>query len=167
MIQSQRYIKSQSVKLLERLEVEAYRRAHPSIPEEAVVPTKHRDDTANALTRCIVRFLQLKGWQAERINTMGRPVDTRRTYNIAGCRRQVGSMKWVRSTSTPGSADISATIAGRSVKVEVKVGKDRQSRSQKAYAEAVRKAGGEYVIAHDFEEFLGWYGINFGGHENE
>ena len=36
--------------MLERLELKAYRREHPTIPEAAVVPTKHRDDTANGLT---------------------------------------------------------------------------------------------------------------------
>lgn len=43
MLTGPRYVKSPSVKMLERLELEAYRRAHPTIPEAAVVPTKHRD----------------------------------------------------------------------------------------------------------------------------
>lgn len=167
MLTGPRYVKSPSVKMLERLELEAYRRAHPTIPEAAVVPTKHRDDTANGLTRCIIRYLQLKGWQSERVNTIGRPVDTRKTFDVAGCQRQVGTLRWGKSTSTPGSADISATIAGRSVKIEVKIGRDRQSAEQRAYAEAVERAGGLYVVARTFEEFVGWYGINFGGHGDE
>lgn len=167
MLTGPRYVKSPSVKMLERLELEAYRRAHPTIPEAAVVPTKHRDDTANGLTRCIIRYLQLKVWQSERVNTMGRPVDTRKTFDVAGCQRQVGTLRWGKSTSTPGSADISATIAGRSVKIEVKIGRDRQSAEQRAYAEAVERAGGLYVVARTFEEFVGWYGINFGGHGDE
>jgi hypothetical protein len=93
MLTGPRYVKSPSVRMLERLELEAYRREHPTIPEAAVVPTKHRDNTANGLTRCIVRYLQLKGWQAERINTMGRPVDARKTFDVAGCQRQVGTLR--------------------------------------------------------------------------
>ena len=135
MLTKSRYIKSPSVQMLERLELEAYRREHPTIPESAVVPTKHRDDTANGLTRCIIRYLQLKGHQAERINTMGRPIDTRRTYDVAGCLRQVGSLRWGKSTSTAGSA--------------------------------VENAGGLYVVARNFEDFVGWYGIHFGDHGKE
>ena len=156
MLTRPRYIKSPSVRMLERLELEAYRREHPTIPESAVVPTKHRDDTANGLTRCIIRYLQFKGHQAERINTMGRPIDTRRTYNVAGCLRQVGSLRWGKSTSTAGSADISAVVFGRAVKVEVKIGADRQREAQRCYQSAVERAGGLYFIAKDFNTFVEW-----------
>lgn len=149
MLTRPRYIKSSSVQMLERLELEAYRREHPTIPESAIVPMKHRDDTANGLTRCIIRYLQLKGHQAERINTMGRPIDTRRTYNVAGCIRQVGSLRWGKSTSTTGSADISAVVFGRAVKVEV------------CYQSAVERAGGLYFIAKDFNTFVEWLDDTF------
>lgn len=162
-----RYIKSPSVELLERMEADIFRKRHPQMPEAAITPIRHRDDLANGLTKCVIRFLQLKGWQAERINTTGRPIDTRRRFDVCGCQRQVGSLRWVYSTSTVGSADISATVAGCSVKIEIKVGRDRQSARQKAYAEAVERAGGLYVVASTFEEFLGWYGITFGGHADE
>lgn len=161
MLTGPRYVKSPSVKMLERLELEAYRWEHPMIPEAAVVPTKHRDDTANGLTRCIIRYLWLKGWQSERVNTMGRPVDARKTFDVAGCQRQVGTLRWGKSTSTPGSADISATIAGRSVKIEVKIGLDRQSEAQRRYQATVERAGGLYFIAKDFESFIEWYGETF------
>lgn len=165
MLTDTRYRKSEAVKMLERLEQDAYRKAHPMIPAATVVPTKHRDDTANGLTRCILRYLTLNGWQAERINTMGRPVDTSRRYDVAGCPRQVGALRWGKSTSTRGSADLSATIAGRSVKIEVKVGRDRQSEAQRAYARAVEQAGGLYVVARDLEQFVAWYEDHFGGKE--
>ncbi|KAF2380358.1 hypothetical protein BSN82_16780, partial [Acinetobacter baylyi] len=54
--------------------------------------------------------------------------------------------QWTKGTGTPGSADISATIKGRSVKIEVKYGKDRQSQAQKDYQKAIEKAGGTYII---------------------
>jgi hypothetical protein len=75
-------------------------------------------------------------------------------------------MSWVKSTSTRGSADISATINGRSVKIEVKVGADRQSQAQKVYQEQVEKAGGLYFIAKDFESVVEWYN-NLIRHKNE
>ena len=56
-----------------------------------------------------------------------------------------------------GTADISATIGGRSVKIEVKVGRDRQSEAQRIYQQQVEAAGGIYYIATDFESFVKWY----------
>lgn len=63
---------------------------------------------------------------------MGRMVDDRKTYiDVIGRYKTIGSVKWVKGTSTAGTADISATIAGRSVKIEIKIGADRQSHSAK------------------------------------
>lgn len=92
---------------------------------------------------------------------MGRPVDARKTFDVAGCQRQVGTLRWGKSTSTPGSADISATIAGRSVKIEVKIGLDRQSEAQRRYQATVERAGGLYFIAKDFTSFIEWYSKTF------
>jgi hypothetical protein len=63
---------------------------------------------------------------------------------------------WTPSTSTKGSADISATIRGRSVKIEVKQ-KDKQSEVQKRYQESIEAAGGTYFIARTFDEFMIFY----------
>jgi hypothetical protein len=63
---------------------------------------------------------------------------------------------WTKGTGTPGSADISATIYGRSVKIEVKIGKDRQSEAQKNYQAMIERSGGTYIIAKDFDSFLEW-----------
>lgn len=130
---------------------------------EQVTGNKHRDDTANGLTRCIVDYLRYKGWQAERINTTGIPIDTRKqATDIMGHNRTIGSLTWRPSGNTKGSADISATIKGRSVKIEVKIGKDRQSEAQRQYQAAIEQAGGLYYIARDFTTFVAWYHQNFG-----
>lgn len=151
-------MKSDAVKQLEQDFKAWYYSRHPLIPEGSRVTKKFDDRTANGLTKCIISFLQMHGHQAERINTMGRPIDNRRAYtDVVGRTRQIGSLTWIKSTSTRGSADISATINGRSVKIEVKVGKDRQSEAQKSYQKAVEQAGGIYFIAKDFEQFLEWY----------
>jgi len=65
--------------------------------------------------------------------------------------------QWTKGTGTPGSADISATIYGRSVKIEVKIGKDRQSEAQKNYQAMIERSGGTYIIAKDFDLFLEWF----------
>ena len=129
---------------------------------EQVTGNKHRDDTANELTRCIIDYIEYKGGQAERINTTGIPIDSRRQVtDITGRTRNIGSLTWRPSGSTVGSADISATINGRSVKIEVKIGKDRQSEAQRRYQQAIERAGGLYYIARNFTEFHSWYRQNF------
>ena len=129
---------------------------------EQVTGQKHRDDTANGLTKCIIGYLRYKGWQAERINTMGVPLDTRREVtDIMGHRRTIGGLTWRPSGNTVGSADISATINGRSVKIEIKAGRDRQSPAQRQYQRQVEQAGGVYYIARNFTDFLHWYHENF------
>lgn len=140
------------------------RKENPNFPEYALIPVKHSDKTANGLEKAIVAFLQSEGWQGERIKNTGRWVDDSFTYtNVMGQTRKAGSGKYIKGTGTNGSADISATIFGRSVKIEVKIGKDRQSDYQKQYQAAIERAGGVYVIAKDFQGFFEWYTnfINF------
>lgn len=72
-----------------------------------------------------------------------------------------GQIVWRKSNATKGSADISATIAGRSVKIEVKIGLDRQSEAQRRYQATVERAGGLYFIAKDFTSFIEWYSKTF------
>lgn len=144
-----RYQKPQSVKDLERLALDHFRREHPNLPGYIVAPQLYRDDTANGLTKCIIDFLRFHGCQAERINTVGIPA------------QRGGRIVWRKSNTTKGSADISATIGGRSVKVEVKIGPDRQSEAQRRYQVAVEQAGGLYFIATDFTSFVEWFGDTF------
>ncbi len=124
---------------------------HPSFPEAYFVKKKWDDKTANGLTKAITSFIQFNGFQAERINTMGTARENKRTDG------KVIGVTWTKGTSTAGSADISATIRGRSVKIEVKVGKDRQSDAQKRYQESIERAGGVYMIARDFDTFIEWF----------
>jgi hypothetical protein len=65
--------------------------------------------------------------------------------------------KWTPGQSTKGTADISATIRGRSVKIEIKYGHDRQSQVQKEYQASIERAGGVYIIVRDFDSFMVWY----------
>jgi hypothetical protein len=124
---------------------------HPSFPEAYFVKKKWDDKTANGLTKAITSFIQFNGFQAERINTMGVARENKRTDG------KVIGVTWTKGTTTAGSADISATIRGRSVKIEVKVGKDRQSEAQKRYQESIERAGGVYMIARDFDSFVEWF----------
>lgn len=113
----------------------------------------------NSLTRSIIRHLQLHGHQAERINNEGRVIAKTRTAQdyLMGGTRKVTTYKRIRSSMQRGTADISATIHGKSVKIEIKVGKDRQSEAQKRYQEQVERAGGVYIVIRDFDQFEAWY----------
>ena len=162
-VRKQPYKKPQAVKDLEALAWEVKRQRFPDVPDYILVSEKYRDDSANGLTRCVIAYIQLLGGQAERINTMGRPIDQRKTFtDVLGHTHQVGSVKWIPGTSTRGSADISATIQGRSVKIEIKFGKDRQSEAQRKYAREVEAAGGIYYVCKDFNSFVEWYSAKFG-----
>ena len=134
------------------------KRKYPNVPERALVITKYKTTSANGLTKAIIDFLRLKGWQAERISNMGRVIDNRKTYtNVIGQLKTIGSAKYIPSSGTNGTADISATIQGRSVKIEVKIGKDKQSLNQINYQRQIEASGGVYFIAKNFEQSYKWY----------
>jgi hypothetical protein len=153
-----RYSKPPEIKHLEAMADEAARRKNPNTPPSWLAPRKYRDDTANALTKAILDFLRLEGWQAERVSNTGRPINGTKTFtDVVGNRRTIGTVQWIPGTGTKGTADISATIAGRSVKIEVKIGRDRQSNHQLQYQRDIEAAGGTYYIAKDFPTFVTWY----------
>ena len=150
-------MKKENKQRIQALEWDHLKAKHPLVPEHCLAKTAWSDKTANGLTKMIVSFIQMSGYQAERINTMGTYRAAKKYTNMDGVTRTVGKGSWTRSGSTPGSADISATIKGRSVKIEVKIGRDSQSQLQKAYQETVENAGGTYIIAKDFDQFIEWY----------
>ncbi len=158
------YSKSSAVKLLEELADNDARNKYPTV--SYLAPRKFRDDSANGLTKCIITFLTLQGHQAERINSTGRIFDNRMTFtDVIGRKRTVGRYEWVYGTGTRGTAEISASIAGRSANIEVIILSDRQSQAQIEYDQAIERAGGIYVIARSFEQFYDWYNLNFKGNE--
>ena len=131
---------------------------HPNFPAHAIVPTKHSDKTANGLEKAIVAYLQSEGWQAERIKNTGRWIDNSEIVtNVLGQQKKIGTGKYIKGTGTNGSADVSATIFGRSVKIEVKIGKDSQSDAQRKFQLSIERAGGVYVIAKDFQNWHSLY----------
>ena len=135
-----RYKKSDAVKDLERMADAEARRRHPTMPYLA--PRKFRDDSANSLTTCIVKYIELRGGFASRVSNQG-------TFS-----RKLN--KYIPSTAKRGLPDIIATYQGLSLHVEVKAGRDRQSEHQKAVEFAVNGAGGRYFVAHNFTEFKQW-----------
>lgn len=146
-----KYQKSLAVKELQDIAYRAKIDRYPDFPYP--IKSMYRDDTSNGLTACIIDYLRLQGYQSERINSTGRQV------------KKNGEWKWINGSCTKGTADISATIAGKSVKIEVKIGKDRQSDYQKRYQRSIESAGGIYYIARNFSDFMTWYNLKFVCHE--
>lgn len=93
---------------------------------------------ANGLTKFITNYLNWSGHRATRINVSG---------------RKVGD-KWIRSTTRKGTADISATINGKSVMIEIKIGKDKASEHQLSEQIKERNAGGIYEFISSVDEFF-------------
>ena len=145
--------KSQAIQELERLAFEDKHKRMPEIPVEWLAQPKFKDNSANSLTQATIAYIKLIGGQAERISTTGRMINNTKTFtNVIGQTRQIGSAKYIPGTSTKGSADISATLKGRSVKIEVKFGKDKMSEHQREYQKSIEFAGGVYLIARNFEQ---------------
>jgi hypothetical protein len=145
--------------MLRALEIEDKRDKYPSIPESYIPLTDWNDNSANALTKCVIAWITYMGGQAERISSQGQYREGKKiqvgTGTLSHSKQLPG--KWTPGQSTKGTADISATIKGRSVKIEIKYGKDRQSDVQKEYQAAIERAGGVYIIVRTFDEFVEWY----------
>jgi len=155
------YKKSDAIRQLEALAYAYDAKRHPSIKPEYLAPRRYRDDSANSLSKSILDFLNMSGHLAERINTCGRYVDQSQTFtDVLGKTRTIGTGQWLPTSGIKGSADISATINGRSVKIEVKQ-KDKQSEDQKRYQQRIEAAGGIYLIVRNYTEFYEWYNANF------
>jgi hypothetical protein len=97
--------------------------------------------TANGLTLFICNYINWMGYRATRISTSGRVVGG----------------KYVYGQTRRGTADISATIKGRSCMFEIKVGKDKASDFQLKEQAKERAAGGEYYFTHSPEQFFEQY----------
>ena len=126
--------------------------------ENCMPPANTKESGANDLTRLVIDFIIFNDGQAERISSMGRYIDgTKQITDCIGRKRTIGTGKYVKSTTTNGTADISATIKGRSVKIEIKWKKDSQSDDQKKYQQSIEKSGGIYIIIKTFDDFIDWF----------
>jgi hypothetical protein len=146
-----------TLKQLRELSLAESRRRYPNMPEEVRSTRNYTDKTANGLTKCIIDFLRFSGWQAERVSNTGRYIDGSKVVtDVIGSKRRIGSGKWIPGSGQKGTADIAATIWGRSVKIEIKI-RDSQSVFQKQYQLQVEKAGGLYWLVRSFDEFMNYY----------
>jgi hypothetical protein len=118
------------------------------------LPTMPDVRKANGLTQAIVKFLMWNGHRATRINSAGRIIKQpqRQASGVS-----LMTAKYIPGATRKGAADISATIQGRSVMLEIKIGKDKPSEYQLREQALERAAGGVYEFIHSMEEFFLWY----------
>ncbi len=140
---------------LQELYLKDFKEKYPNVPDHCIPMQKFNDTTANGLTKTIIKFIQMIGGQAERISNQGQYRDnTKISIDVLGRQRIIGSKGWTKGTGQNGTADISAIYKGVSFKIEVKIGKDKQSEDQKKYQQDVQRAGAVYIIAKDFDNFI-------------
>ena len=109
---------------------------------------------ANKLQIAIVNFITWNGYRATRISSTGRLIDVGEKQP-SGISLTV--KKYIPGQTRRGTADVSATIKGRSVMLEVKVGRDKPSDYQLREQAIEQAAGGIYEFIHDMDEFLELY----------
>lgn len=106
----------------------------------------HRQgDITNSLTESIIRFIQIRGGAAFRINTNGIPIIINGTFR-----------GW-RKSKNPGAADIRAIVNGYSVDIEVKSETDKLNDNQKVFKQQVEEAKGQYWEVRSFTDFFNYY----------
>lgn len=121
------------------------------------------DNSANGIMKCVEKFHFLIGGLAERVHTQGRKLDNREVVtDVIGREYTVGSEQYIPTTGRKGTADMSIVYNGLNVKVEVKYGKDRQSKDQVKYQQDIEMAGGIYIIIKSIEDYFIWFSSRFG-----
>lgn len=124
-------------KLADKLNAEK----HPLLPPHALVKKRFKDTTANELTKTIIwDMYHVRQGVAYRINN-GAVYDVKRKVYRKGVQRK-------------GVPDIIGIIDGRFFGIEVKIGKDRQSADQKEIEKEINAAGGVYLIAKSYDDYL-------------
>ena len=113
---------------------------------------------SNSLTAAIKRFLEYHGHHTERISVTGRwiPSKAKSTNMFTGADYVSGKGKLIKSSMQVGTADLSSTVFGKSVKIEVKIN-DKQSAAQKRYQQQIEASGGTYLVIRNITELSAWY----------
>jgi len=114
-------------------------------------PPKYPDiRKSNGLTNYIVNAINWQNGNATRVSSAGRLVD-------ATEKQKSGTVltvkKYIPSTTRKGTADVTATIQGRSVKFEIKIGTDKASADQLKEQAREIAAGGYYFFVKTPEDF--------------
>ena len=133
----------------------------PNVPDKARTYPSYfsKSTTTNGLTNCIIKYIELLGWSAERTGNEGRVIDNRKIVtDTVGFQRTIGSVDRIKSSGKKGTSDIKAVIQGRFVAIEIKNAKtrDRMSKVQEQYKQQVERSGGIYHVITDLQSGIEW-----------
>lgn len=109
--------------------------------------------TANGLQNAICKYLEWTGHYGNRINTMGRDIVVKKEASFGYFEER----KRIKSSTRKGTSDLNCIINGKSVQLEVKVGRDKQSEDQIKEQKRVERAGGMYFLIRTMIEFYEVY----------
>jgi hypothetical protein len=102
---------------------------------------------ANGLTQWVLNFVNWNGYRATRISSAGRYIPGN-TYE--------GGM-FIPGSTRKGTADISCTIKGLALMVEIKTGRDKPSPEQLKEQAKEIAAGGRYEFVSHPDDFIKIY----------
>jgi hypothetical protein len=132
-----------------------YERTHPIIVADGLycLPVMPSVITSNGLTAAIINYCTWMGQYANRINTMGRVIKQGKDITTV-----MGTIKaktvMIKGSTKRGTPDIDCVINSYPVKLEVKIGKDKQSYEQLKQEAAIIQAGGYYYVIRDIDSFF-------------
>lgn len=132
---------------------------YANVPSEYIPKSKFTDRTANGLANMIIIWFQHNGHKAWRQGSEGRYRPGEQVTDVIGRVRQMKGT-WLPGQNN-GQSDVAAVCDGQFVAIEVKKA-DQQSEAQKKYQKEITGAGGIYVIARSFGQFMDWYESEFG-----
>lgn len=130
-----------------------FKSEYPNAWKDGHMPAKKVPavDTANGMASYIIDHAAWTGNFANRINVQGR--------QIGGfTRTQSGQVfddrKFIKASTKKGTEDVDCIFNGVTVKLEIKIGSDRQSEDQKKHEARIKKAGGFYFLIKSIDDYL-------------
>lgn len=106
--------------------------------------SRPKGETANRITANIIRAINMQpGCTAYRINNVGVWDEAKQVYR--------------KGNTQKGIFDISATVKGRAVWIEVKAGRDKPRHEQLIFQQEQRRAGGIAEFIYSTDEFLQFF----------
>jgi hypothetical protein len=129
-----------------------YKKTYPAVVADGLycLPDIPKIKTANGLTKFILNFIKWDGYRATRISSTGRYIEAKNSQG----HKIANSGKFIPGTTRKGTADISCTIKGKSVMIEIKVGNDKPSEFQLKEQQLERNAGGIYEFISTPDNFF-------------
>lgn len=132
---------------------------YPNVPEYAKTypPYISKTTTTNGLTRAVVEYILLMGWDAKIQQNQGRFIKGKKVVvDAVGFSRTIGTDSFVPGVNRKGISDITAFVDGVSLEIEIKNEKTKDRMSEYQIIEKQRNElfgqQRRYVVYRNFDE---------------